>query len=217
MANTRSIHTQAPSPAAGKLEMLRRTTPVCKKNPPQQQRISSPNSKRPTAFNCRPVITKIPQAQKILPALSLSKGAQPKERPSAHTGLAIQRCFNKAFEHRDIIFAGIPNNFCVNAKILMDKEVSHVLHSTPLNLCIYLLELWAEVIGGFANYLQFPYYCINNHLAGGKLLIGNTLQILLNGLNCIPDMSQICSVISHRHTQPAVKLRPGNTCLSLVE
>jgi len=99
----------------------------------------------------------------------------------------------------------------------MDKEVSHVLHSTPLNLWISLLELWAEVIGGFTNYLQLPYNSINNHLAGGKLLIGNTLQILLNGLNCIPDMGQICSVISHRHTQPAVKLRLGNTCLSPVE
>ncbi len=52
--------------------------------------------------------------------------------------LFLQEFHNKISEQRQIILAGVPYNFCINACILVNQDVSHINDVTKRYLVVFL-------------------------------------------------------------------------------
>ncbi len=77
---------------------------------------------------------------------------------------SIQQRDNKSFQIRQVFLAGLPDNLCIHARIIMYENISHINYITDGNLRMSLSKIVAQVVGRFTRFNAsrlFP--CHYNH------------------------------------------------------
>lgn len=106
-----------------------------------------------------------------------------------------ERRINNAFEFGQVIFAGIPDNFSIDSEILMSQEISHIDNIAKRYLRVGVLEIIAQIVGGFSDNFDLANYSANQQIISTERIVIGIAQKIINHIDGVSDMTKIEIVV----------------------